>query len=90
MEDIFERLTNQLLSKNESLSYEKGRTWVEMLWGDFEATYAKAGYEYKGMELTEKIVTQWIEQYGDKLHEIQTRNPKFKKLLEADDQEKKH
>ncbi len=48
MNDIFERLTNQLLNKNSSLSYAQARTWVELFWEDFESSYAKAGYDYKG------------------------------------------
>ncbi|KKB33763.1 YfhJ family protein [Bacillus thermotolerans] len=85
MEDVFERLTTLLLSKNESLSRARARTWVELLWEDFEATYAKAGYEYKGKEMTEKVVRQWLENYGSRLHEFAARNPKYSHLLKDDD-----
>ncbi|MEK4031057.1 MULTISPECIES: YfhJ family protein [Bacillaceae] len=81
MEDIFERLTNLLLSKNERLSHARARTWVELLWEDFETTYAKAGHDYQGKELTEKVVRQWLENYGDRLHEFAGRNPKYSHLL---------
>ncbi|PTL39279.1 YfhJ family protein [Alkalicoccus saliphilus] len=79
VEDYISRLTDRLLEKNSSLSYAEARTWVELLWEDFEATYAKAGYEYKGKETTEKIVIQWIDNYGPELHEMIRNNPKYKK-----------
>jgi hypothetical protein len=85
MNDYFERLTNYLLEKNESLAYAQARTWVELLWEDFETTYARAGYSYKGKELTEKVVRQWIDQYGARLHEFTTNNPKYKHLLNQED-----
>ncbi|WP_066070007.1 YfhJ family protein [Neobacillus soli] len=81
MNDYHERLTKQLLSKNNQLSYSQARTWVELLWEDFETTYAKAGREYKGSEIAERIVKQWIESYGDKLHEFAAKNPKYKQYL---------
>lgn len=70
-----------LLRKNQNLSVNKARTWVELLWSDFEATYAKAGHVYRGAEYTEKIVRQWIESYGDKIHEFAGNNPKYAHLL---------
>jgi hypothetical protein len=82
MNDYQERLTTILLEKNESLSYGQARTWVELLWDDFETTYARAGREYKGSEMTEKIVRQWIEQYGSKFHEFAGQNPKYKQYLD--------
>ncbi|AQX56065.1 YfhJ family protein [Priestia flexa] len=85
MEDIFERLTNQLLAKNDTLSYAQARTWVELFWEDFESTYAKAGYEYKGKEAAEQVVKMYINHYGDKLHEVAVKNPKYKHLLNNDD-----
>jgi len=85
MDEIFERLTDLLLQQNNSLSYERARTWVELLWEDFESTYAKAGYEYKGQELTERVVRQMIQQYGPNLHEFVARNPKYKHLLDTEE-----
>lgn len=85
MNEYFDHLTNRLLEKNNSLSWDQARTWVELLWEDFETTYAKAGYSYKGKEMTERIVLQWIENYGEKLHEFVTNNPKYKDLLNKDD-----
>jgi len=85
MNDIYERLTKLLLTQNNSLSYDQARTWVELLWEDFESTYAKAGYEYKGKEMTERVVRQMIQQYGPNLHDFVARNPKYKHLL-ADDE----
>jgi hypothetical protein len=76
-----EELTKLLLEKNHDLSFDQARTWVELLWEDFETTYAKAGWEYKGSEMTERIVKQWIENYGDKLHEFIATNPKYKHFL---------
>ncbi|NHM33310.1 YfhJ family protein [Neobacillus terrae] len=84
MNDYQERLTTILLEKNEALSYGQARTWVELLWDDFETTYARAGREYKGSEMTEKIVRQWIEQYGSKLHEFAGQNPKYRQYLDQD------
>jgi hypothetical protein len=81
MNEYQEKLTEMLLSKNDQLSYNQARTWVELLWDDFETTYAKAGWEYKGSEMTEKIVRQWIDNYGDKLHEFAATNPKYKHFL---------
>jgi hypothetical protein len=76
-----EKLVEILLGKNQQLNELQARTWVELLWEDFEATYAKAGREYKGPEMTERIVRQWIENYGEKLHEFETNNPKYSHLL---------
>ncbi|MBD1379656.1 YfhJ family protein [Metabacillus arenae] len=84
METYFERLTNLLLEKNDRLSYGQARTWVELLWEDFESNSAKAGDVYKGKNVTERIVTQLIQQYGDKLDEFVATNPKYKHLLDND------
>ncbi|GHI00155.1 YfhJ family protein [Neobacillus kokaensis] len=84
MNDYHERLVKLLLKKNDHLSYYQARTWVELLWDDFETTFAKAGEEYMGSEMTERIVKQWIENYGDKLHEFTATNPKYKHFLEQD------
>ncbi|KAB2328527.1 hypothetical protein F7731_25220 [Cytobacillus depressus] len=84
MNEYQKRLFERLLEKNEQLSASLAQTWVELLWEDFEATYAKAGREYKGSEMTAKVVTQWIENYGDKLHEFVAHNSKYKHLLEQD------
>lgn len=82
MEEIFQKLTERLLQKNSRLSVARARTWVELLWEDFETTYAKAGHDYRGKELTEKMVKQLIDSYGTKLHEFAARNPKYKHLLD--------
>jgi hypothetical protein len=84
MHEYHEQLANLLLEKNSGINYEQALTWVELLWGDFEATYAKAGHNYMGSEMTEKVVRQWIENYGGQLHEFVARNPKYKHLLEQD------
>ncbi|MFX3623318.1 MAG: YfhJ family protein [Ectobacillus sp.] len=84
MNDIYERLTTKLLEKNSNLSYAQARSWVELLWGDFEATYAKAG-KYNGPEMTEHIVLSWIHNHGERLHLIQSDNPKYKHLLNRED-----
>lgn len=84
MNNYHEELARLLLSKNDQLSYNQARTWVELLWEDFETTYAKAGWEYKGSEMTERIVKQWIENYGEKLHEFVATNPKYKDFLKQD------
>ena len=85
MNDYHERLARLLLEKNEQLSYNQARTWVELMWEDFETTAAKAGRDYLGSEMTERIVRQWIENYGNRLHEFVARNPKYKHFLNPDD-----
>jgi hypothetical protein len=84
MNDYHESLTKMLLDKNNQLSYNQARTWVELLWDDFETTYAKAGRQYKGSEMAERIVRQWIDNYGDKLHEFVATNPKYKDYFNQD------
>jgi len=81
MNEYQEELTEMLINKNNKLSYNQARIWVELLWDDFETTYAKAGWEYKGSEMAGRIVKQWIENYGDKLHEFVATNPKYKQFL---------
>jgi hypothetical protein len=82
-----EELTKLLLEKNKELSFEQARTWVELLWDDFETTYAKAGWEYKGSEMTERIVKQWVENYGNRLHDFVATNPKYKRFLNGNNSE---
>lgn len=84
MNDYQERLTRLLLDKNDYLSSAQARIWVELLWDDFETTYAKAGRPYQGIEMTEKVVKQWIQQYGGNLHEFVAENPKYKDYLVQD------
>ncbi|MEI5908548.1 YfhJ family protein [Bacillus spongiae] len=85
MNEIFQRLTDALLHKNPKLSASRARTWVELLWEDFETTYAKAGREYKGTDMAEKVVLQMIQSYGDKLHVIAGKNPKYSQMLSDED-----
>lgn len=86
MEANFERLTQELLAKNPEMSVARARTWVELLWSDYEATSAKAGYSFRGAEYTENLVRQLITSYGDKLHLFAAKNPKYAHLLnDADD-----
>ncbi|MBO8157809.1 MAG: hypothetical protein H0Z32_15390 [Bacillaceae bacterium] len=80
MEDIFRRLTKELQLLNEQLSELEARTWVELLWEDFETTRARAGREYKGKEMTEQIVRQWVHNYGPRLHEMS-----YEKFLKKND-----
>ncbi|WP_026690867.1 YfhJ family protein [Alteribacter aurantiacus] len=82
MNDYFDRLTNRLLEKNDQMTSVEARRWVELLWEDFESTYAKAGRKYRGKEMTEMILLQWINQYGSRLHEVMLQNPKFKQHFE--------
>jgi hypothetical protein len=77
-----DKLTELLMRKNGHLTELQARTWVELMWEDFESTYAKAGREYKGPEMTERIVRQWIENYGERIHDFVANNPKYKHLLE--------
>ncbi|WP_158738418.1 YfhJ family protein [Alteribacillus sp. YIM 98480] len=84
MEDVFQRLTKKLLDNNSNLSAGQARTWIEHLWEDFEVTRARSGREYKGSNVTETIVTKWIEQYGAHLHKYEATNMKFDKLNKED------
>ncbi len=82
MEDIFQRLAERLYNKNDQLTIDEARTWVELLWEDFEASRAKAGHEYQGKQLTEQIVIQWVDNYGPRLHEFVAENPKYQHLFD--------
>lgn len=70
------------MAKNEGLNEREARKWIELLWEDFEATRAKAGREYKGEEVTEQIVRQWVYHYGPRLDDFVATNPKFKQYFE--------
>jgi hypothetical protein len=85
MEQSIDRLTEELLLKNPNMSVGRARTWVELLWSDYEATSAKAGYSFRGAEYTENLVRQLITSYGDKLHLFAAKNPKYTHLLNGDD-----
>ncbi|WP_078549858.1 YfhJ family protein [Litchfieldia alkalitelluris] len=82
MDTIKEQLALLLVKKNQQLSYEKALSWVELLWDDFETTYAKAGHEYHGEKMTEKVVRQLIESYGSNLDHFIVKNPKYKDFLQ--------
>ena len=85
MEQAIERLTQELLEKNPNMSAARARVWVELLWSDYEATSAKAGYTFRGTEYTENLVRQLITSYGDKLHLFAAKNPRYAHLLNTDD-----
>lgn len=82
MEESLNKLTAELLAKNPEMPVGRARVWVELLWSDFEATSAKAGYVYRGAEYTENLVRQLITSYGDQLHLFAARNPKYAHLLD--------
>lgn len=81
MKEVIEQLMLELQEKNPNISEEKARTWIELLASDFESSYAKAGYDYQGTEVVEKVVRQWIESYGENIHEFAANNPKYSHLL---------
>lgn len=85
MQEKIDQLVEELASKNNLLSAARARVWIELLWSDFESSYAKAGYEYKGSEVTEKVIRQWIDSYGDRIHEFAGNNPKYAHLLKEND-----
>ena len=85
MNEYIEMLTKKLLEKNNEISYEQALTCVELLWEDFEATYAKAGHKYAGSEMTFRVVNQWIDHYGAKMYEFISQNPKYKHLINNQD-----
>ncbi|WP_409291577.1 YfhJ family protein [Peribacillus sp. SCS-37] len=84
MNSYVEELTGILLEKNPGLEPARARTWIELIWEDFEATYAKAGHEYRGAEMTYKFVRQFVESYGGSLHEFMAKNPKYKHILDSE------
>lgn len=67
------------------MSTERARTWVELLWSDYESTSAKAGYMFRGADYTENLVKQLINSYGDQLHLFAAKNPKYSHLLNTDE-----
>ncbi|AIF65864.1 YfhJ family protein [Terribacillus saccharophilus] len=81
MENKFRELAALLQEQNERLTIDEARTWVEILWEDFEATRAKAGRKYQGQEMTEAIVRQWIQHYGPRLDEFLDSNSKYHHLF---------
>ncbi|MFP7478167.1 YfhJ family protein [Terribacillus saccharophilus] len=81
MENKFRELAALLQEQNDRLTIDEARTWVEILWEDFEATRAKAGRKYQGQEMTEAIVRQWIQHYGPRLDEFLDSNPKYHHLF---------
>lgn len=85
MDASIEKLTQELAAKNPDMSVALARTWVELLWSDFESTSAKAGYDYRGAQYTENLVRQLITSYGDKLHLFAGKNPKYVHLLDDTD-----
>ncbi|HIX43494.1 MAG TPA: YfhJ family protein [Candidatus Kurthia intestinigallinarum] len=84
MQEIEQKVAEltEVLVEASQLSQAKARIWIELLWSDFESTYAKAGYDYKGMEMTERIIRQWIQSYGRDIHAFAGRNPKYAHLLD--------
>jgi len=85
MQERIEQLVKELKGKNSELTESKALVWIELLWSDFESSYAKAGYDYKGAEVTEKVIRQWISSYGDRIHEFAGNNPKYSHLLNEED-----
>lgn len=85
MNTYYEKLAAALLEKNDMLTMLEARTWVELLWEDFESTYAKAGRKYKGKDATERVVLEWIETYGSQLHLFPSDHPKYKDILNSSD-----
>lgn len=81
MKEVIEQLAIELQEKNPNITEDKARTWIELLASDFESSYAKAGYDYQGTEVVEKVVRQWIDSYGENIHEFAASNPKYAHLL---------
>ena len=79
MNEFIERLTNRLLDQNDHISYSEARTWVELLWEDFEVASSNDGDEEKQTEeKTEKMFNHWIDQYGPRLHRELLEKPKYR------------
>ncbi|MBC1458252.1 YfhJ family protein [Listeria newyorkensis] len=71
MQPFFEKLKLELLAINPNFTEDEALWWVEMLWTDFEASYAKAGYPYRGNEYTYDYVSKQIKQHGASLHLVE-------------------
>lgn len=82
LEATIAELTAELVAVSGKISEAKARTWIELLWSDFESTYAKAGYDYKGAEMTERYIRQFIQSYGPNIDAFAGRNPKYAHLLD--------
>ncbi|KIL50804.1 hypothetical protein KP77_14240 [Jeotgalibacillus alimentarius] len=85
MNEIRQELIDKLRMKDPSLSETKAGMLIDLLREDFEATYAKAGYEYQGEEMSKRIVEQWIENYGDRISDVASMNEKYAAILKSDD-----
>ncbi|CUL31517.1 conserved hypothetical protein [Listeria monocytogenes] len=70
-----DELTAELMVKNPHLDKEQALWWIEMLWSDFESSYAKAGYPYRGPEYAADYVRQQIERHGSFLHQVERKGP---------------
>ncbi|QDY46015.1 hypothetical protein FK545_12980 [Planococcus glaciei] len=81
MNEMIDQLILELREKTRTCQKKKARTWIELLVSDFESSYAKAGYDYQGTAVVEKVIRQWIESYGDRIHEFAGTNPKYAHLL---------
>ncbi|GAB2534378.1 YfhJ family protein [Gracilibacillus alcaliphilus] len=82
MHEEIQKLSEELLQRDSSLTVLEARSWIELLWEDFESTRAKAGRKYEGADITVKFVRHFIAQYGDSLADFATRYPKYQKLID--------
>lgn len=85
MSEERQALIDKLRLKDPTLSEEKAGMLIDLLREDFEATYAKAGYEYQGEEMSRRIVEQWIDNYGGRIKEVAAMNEKYAAILKNDD-----
>lgn len=83
MNDYQKRLTNLLLEKNNYISYWQARTWIKVLWHEIEATYPHPNWYYQA-KAVEKVIREWILQYGDQIHELVDKQPDLKRLFTVD------
>ncbi|WP_066185822.1 MULTISPECIES: YfhJ family protein [Gracilibacillus] len=82
MQEEIQKLSEELKQKDTSLTLLEARSWVELLWEDFEASRAKAGREYEGADITAKFVRHFIDQYGSNLTDFATRYPKYQQMID--------
>lgn len=79
MNDFIERLTNRLLGQNDHISYSEARTWIELLWEDFEISVNNDGsVEKHSHKKTEEMFNHWIDRYGPRLHRELLEKPKYR------------
>lgn len=82
LNDYQNKLTNFLLEKNDHISYWQAKIWVEFLWYDIEMSLPPNKLsDLQQIRATEKVIREWINQYGMTLHEFVHEHPKYDRFV---------